>query len=466
MQDKYKLKEKQEMFFASFLIRLTLDFMFCIILKNQYQNIAILKLGYDRGAFIFCFDILKIVVSYLASFFFSGLIIRLFVREDEPQEMIMVGLLMVSILPNLSLFAYGGAGWKYFFIFCIFWIWFICIVYIISTKIRLNSGADGVDNTKALTPKSASLTFYIVCVLFVVGSIALAARYNHGFKINLNMDSDYVYLARTQARGAFGTVENYFRNNAMYMILPLILTIAYQKRKNMIFIFSAFVLLLLYTVDAQKAIVFIAAVSLMISIFVNEKPTKAIVFGLLSINLIICIFTFITNSTLLSEAVIKRIYFLPAIISKCQFEYVNQNNSIVVMFSSLARNLGLIKDYAYANIQLPFVIGSKYFGSVNISANTGAFAGAYVYGIFGLIVIPIIYAYLFCALKIVTNTISFKFYISVVVCLIYVIQGASITSVILVYGMLLAIVLLSLMKHAGSYTEERETLKIKFKFKL
>ena len=109
--------------------------------------------------------------------------------------------------------------------------------------------------------------------------------------------------------------------------------------------------------------------------------------------------------------------------------------------------MNAIQNYEYAEISLPFMIGRYYFGSVSISANTGAFAGAYAYGLLSLFITPLAYAFLFRLLNKFTRNIEVNYYIPFILVTIFVIEGATIPSVLSVYGYITGLILLYLMNN-------------------
>lgn len=441
----YSKAEKQKIGTEMFLFRITLDIMYFWILQREYNNISILSLGYSRNAFSFATDPLRIIISYAITILFIIFALNKIVSSDKPHELLMIALLMISIFPNLSMFAYSDIEWMFLVYVSLFWIWFIIIVsYISHRSVREE---EKLRNDPRLSKESSEILFWIIAIVFIVGSVVLSYAYYGRFYINLSFNSEDVYSSRLEARGAFSTITNYFRNNAMYVVIPLLANAFLIKKRYLLFASSVFVLILLFSVDSQKAVLMLAFVSMIAALFINKKICKTIVTGLLAVNVFVIAFYLIANNVLIIDYLVKRIYFLPAIIGRCHYEYVNSHDN-VLFFSSLLQNIGVVSNYAYKEMALPFLIGRHYFGSGSISANTGGFAGAYVYGWIGMVFIPIIYAFLLKTLDGVTENIEPKYYIAFIVVGTFAINGATLTSVMFVYGFIVGLILLSIMNTA------------------
>ena len=458
----YNKRDKQVMSFCLLLFRLTLDIMYLYIIQKEYNRIDILLLGYSKGAFSFDYDLLRIVMSYVGTIVFVGLIVCKIIKQDRPHEILAIALLCVSVMPNFTMFAYSEIHWNFFWLFCLFWGWMYIFIFTRNFQSDLPS-EEAIDTSKTKLRRVAILIFWLIAIAFIVGSVLFSYSYGEGFRFSFSFKNDVVYENRLAARGTIGLITNYFRNNAMFVVIP-ILTISFMaKKRYILFLASIIVLFLLFGVDSQKTVIFLAIVSIIAAFFLNKKINKTIIKGLLIVNLFVIVEYLLTGRIILVDYLVKRIYFLPAIIGKCFYEYVGSNGN-QVFFSSLLQKYGIISNYAYSKVQLPFLIGRYYFGSINISANTGGFGGAYAYGNIALFVIPTIYAYLFKILDIVTNNIEEKYYISFVILNTYVITNSSLPSVLIVYGYLVGLVLLAIMNNTGVFKYDNLKLpKIKLK---
>lgn len=465
MQDLvYNKRDKLLIFIILILFRLTLDFMYLYIIQEEYINITILALGFERGAFSFHYDAFRILFSFFVSFILLFFLVKQVIRFDSPHELINTGLFGISFLPNMVMFAYSDIEWRFGLLQTLFWSWFLIIGMYLTKKqsVSTDGGEARVGLTKIFSKRAAVFLFWAVALFFVFGSVVLTYNYHGGFHINLSFQGSDVYDSRFAARGAFNPILNYFRNNAMYVVVPLLANYFLIKRRFPLFFVSCIVLLLLFSVDSQKAVIMLAIVSFISAHVIRDKISKSITKGLLFVNLIVIVLYLCTDNLLFVDYLVKRIYFLPAIIGSCYYDFVTTNGNMV-LFSSLLQDMGVISDYAYADISLPFLIGRYFFGSVSISANTGAFGGAYAYGLISLFITPMAYGFLFSLLNKVTCNIESKYYMPFIVVTVFVIEGTTIPSVLLVYGYIVGLLLLYIMNNADVF-KPAGNIRFKFRF--
>lgn len=434
-----------------FLFRLSLDYMYMHIIQKEYGNITLLSLGYQRGAFSFNTDIARIFVSFILSMGFIIFVTSKIVRDDKAHELIILGLLATSVLPNHVMFAYSEIEWRFMILHTLFWGWMFFLTYKLSK--RNNTSIKSVDKRITITKESARYTFWIIAFVFIIGSIILSYNYYGGFHIDLRLDNDTVYTNRIAARGAFGYFTNLFRNNAMLAVLPLLVVSFLERKKYFYFVISLFAVFLLYSVDSFKIVLFLTIISIVAALVIKNKICRTIVCSLVAANMFVSLAYELIGKLVLVEYLAKRIYFIPSIIGSCYYTYSN-THGIQVFFSSFLKKIGVISEYVYSKISLPFLIGREYFGSVNISANTGGFGNAYAYGIIGLLLIPIIYAVMFNILDKVTKGMNPKYYISFVILNIYVIVNTSIMTVLIIYGFITGIIMLSIMSRIDVFEKK------------
>lgn len=446
--DKYTPSERKYIEVILVLLKISLDIGYWYLLKEVYPQIGILLLGYERGAFSFEFNLEKYICSWLVVIFVIKFLVYKLIKKDYVHELIIVGLIIISFMPTMTLFAMSNLQWSFFIKNIFFWGWFLYILNII-TSIKIKDHIIKIKNKKF-----SQYIFYGVIVFFIIISLYLSYDYYGKIYVNLSFSNEDVYRTRSLARGKYGIFINYLRNNTLYVILPLVLNICLTRKRYVLFLTNFIFLLVVYSLDSQKAAILLSIVSIIASLTVKNKISYLIVKVMLITNTFIILTYYFFKKIILVEYLFKRVYFLPAIIGKCHYDYISQNEN-VIFFSSLMIKFGIISDYPYSKIPLPFLIGAKYFGSRNISANTGGFAAANDYGIIGLVIIPIVYSTLLKLLTIYSIDLKEKYIISVIVVYTFMINGATLTSVLLVYGLLLTLLLLSLMNNINYYKKKK-----------
>lgn len=447
----YTKNQKRLMKIGLLLLKITFDFMYQYIIKHTYTDIMLFSRGYNRNAFSFDFHLTKFILSYIITILFINWLISKIIEKDKPHEMIILALFCISFLPSMTLFAFSNLEWLYFIWNTVYWGWFLLLLTVSTKKWSWNcKNVTFGYGKKTLKKRDAESIFLVLIALFVLGSILISFYYYDGFVIKLSFSTEDVYSSRSLARGAFSTITNYFRNNAMYIAIPLLSILFLVKKRFLLFSSCMMVLLLLFSIDSQKAVLLLTAVSIGAVVIMKKKIAQLIIGGMLGVNVFAIFIYCMTGSTLIVDYLIKRIYFLPAIIGNCWYQYVNNHQNIVFMSSFFTR-IGLIKNYAYKELGLPYQIGERYFGNSEISANTGAFAGAYAYGIWGILLIPLIYVVLFKLLDNVTSNLQPRYYMSVIIVMTFMIEGATLPSVLTVYGFFAAVILLYIMNCTGDF---------------
>lgn len=434
----YSKKEKKRVGIGLIILKLTFDIIYFFVIKDAYLKIPILERGYIRNAFSFDLNIFKYIISWIFTLIIIKIILTIIIKKDDFHELLVLILVIISFLPNMTLFAMSNIKWSFFWWQSFFWLWFLSLIFFFTRKINYK------EKIKITSKNWYKYIFYIIIFSCILISFIISYKYFNKIYININFSNEDVYSLRMAARNKFSTPITYLRNNTMYIILPLISVIHLNKKKYFLFIIDIIFLLLIYSVDSQKAVILLFFVSILASIKINNKISLLIIKTIFFLNITIILIYKAFKNILLVDYLFKRIYFLPAIIGKCHFEYVSENQNVIFLSSYLIK-FNLISNYKYSDLALPFIIGEKYFGSNSISANTGAFAGVYDYGIIGIFFIPIIYAFLFGILNTLSKKLQKKYIISLIITLSFVIQGATLPSVLLVYGLLLTLLLLYLM---------------------
>lgn len=458
MEHLYNSKEQWKLILYTILIRISYDIMYWFIIQEEFSNIMLLARAYSRGALCFDNDILKYIFSYVVTVLSAILLFKRVIRGDRFSDLMIVSIYYISFLPCLTLYSCSNIRWDALFILSLFWIYFLTIQDFIINRVRLRrtSNIDILEQRINLDIKNKKIIMHIIFVVFICGSIILSYVYNGGFKFNLSLNTEDVYEARLLARDKFGIIVNYFRNTAMYAVLPLLTTYSLFKKKYSMVCLCLFTQVLLFNIDSIKSTLFLTILSIIAYFFVNKKIIVSIAKAIMLINYGSVVTYFFTGGLFLVDNLMKRVYFLPALISNFYYEYVTDNGAMYFA-SSLLLEFNIISDYIYSQLSLPFSVGLQYFGNAEIRANTGAFGGAYEYGILGIFIIPLVYVCFFCMLNKFTSNINTKVFISVIVVYSYMIANTSITTIFLVYGFIITIYELYLINEISLLERHKNT---------
>ncbi|GEM_PF-5531127 len=419
--------------------RATLDFLYVFVLGEYYVESYLLSTG--LGVFNIDVNIYKYLLSWVIYIVFLRYLNRkIMITENKASEILILGLFCMSFTPSISLFGLANLHYEYLFYFLIFWGGLLVSNAIINKehkkKLVLTKRVSINDNLKY------NLWIFIV-VVFSIGVIFISWRVNRLIP-NLTLNSESIYLMRSKIKELrLGTFVEYFRNNAMFIVIPFAAIFYYRKKNVFMFIVLVIVQILLFGIDNQKAALFILPASIGAYQFYKKKMVSVVPTGLIILNFIIYFEHLIDKTDFFISNILERIYYLPAILSNCYFEFFT-GRPPVIPFVSFFSKIGLVSNYEYSE-GVPYMIAAKYFYNPAISANTGMFGSAYSYGLVGVIIIPITYAILFHLLDRVSEKLEIRVIISLLIVQVFVITGATIFVVVSVYGFITMLVLLSLV---------------------
>ena len=360
----------------------------------------------------------------------------------------MLLLTCISLYPSLSFFSCTLVQWDAFLYLILFWFIVFLVDEFFFGRERKSDGYIQIKekaSKKNIIERNAKYIFKITVFLFIIGSIYICYSYHDGFYISINMNSEDVYASRLLARGKLGFFTDYFRNNAAYAVMPLLCTFFLYVRKYSLFFMVIIVQILLFSVDSIKAVLILTLLSVSASIYISEiNVKKQLVRGILFVNYIVIIIYFLSGSIIFVDSLIKRLYFLPAVNSYFYYLTVNDMGN-VILASSLLQSLNMVGTYVYAQYTLPFLVGLFYYGSADISANTGWFGAAYANGMIGLIFVPIVFMWMLKIMDFCTKRLSPKIFISPVIVYAFLTINSSISVLVTIYGFFICLFILYIL---------------------
>lgn len=438
---------KHSLLLGLILFRLSLDFLYVFVLSNYYQKSILLS----RGIFIYDFNLSKYLISILLFYGLSlFLVFKVVDHGEKASELFLLGLFLISYTPAISLYGLANLNSFYLVYLHVFWIILIVSVFIFKGRKSMNIIKK---SRKKLDDESRYLLWQMIIFLSCLGVFLIAFKYN-GLRLKLNFDTDSIYELRISARSYdMNKFVDYFRNNAMYIIFPFLGILVMKKKKIFLFLVVIYFQLLLYSIDNQKAALFILPASVLVYIFYRNKYFFRIPFLLIGINCLIFIEFISGKSDFLIKSLLERIYYLPSILGNGYFEFF-LDSPPVIPFSSIFVKIGFVSEYAYGE-GIAYILGLKFFNTSAISANTGIFGSAMSYGILGIVLVPIFYALLFKWFDKVTSNLETRIYISILIIQVYVITNVSIFVVVSSYGFILALFMLSLLNNNTKFSIEQ-----------
>ncbi|QDP41457.1 hypothetical protein [Radiobacillus deserti] len=423
------------------IFRASLDYLYVTVLNDYHKESYLLSYVYHLE-----FNIYKYLISWLLYLFTTLFLTRkIIIYGNRASELIILGLYIMSFVPSVSLFGLANLEYKYLLFFSIFWVILLGAMYFLY---RIKHKKIKID--KKIDDDSRLILWYGIVFVFCIGVLLISWKFN-GLRLNLTLDPVKVYELRTQASSYnMGLVVEYFRHNAMYVINPFAGLYFFQKKNWIILAMIIYIQLLLYSIGNQKAALFLLPASILAYLYYKENMINRIPTILIIMNLGILLESIIGKSTFLVSTLLERIYYIPAILSNCYYEYFVDRPPIIP-FVSFVKQLGLVNDYQYDS-GVPYIIGELYFYNSQISANTGMFGSAFSYGLIGIIFTPIAYSYLFILLDKVSNGLEVRTFLSILILQVFVITGATIFVVVTVYGYFVVLLLLALVNKNSKFS--------------
>lgn len=435
--------------------RVTLDFLYFKILPEYHLESILLS----RGIFNLEVDFNKYIISYIIFLTFSYFLVnKIMIMHSKPSEIMFLGLYLMSFTPTISLFGLANLSYGFLAYFLLFWTIFCISISLMhkSFQNRLNK-----DKLKKIDDYQRYIIWIITTASFLIMSLIISIKVN-GFNLNFNLSSIDIYNTRSDFKEKqLNIIFEYFRNNAMYVIVPFTGVYAFKKKNFILLSLVVITQLFLYGIDNQKAALFLLPVSILAYKIYKDHMMEKIPLVLFLLNIVIYLEFTYSETKFFVGNILERVYYLPAILSNLYYEFFSVNEN-VIPFSGMLNKLGWINNNNYQE-GIPYILGGIYFKNPEISANTGMFGSAFSYGIAGVIIIPIAYSILFYLLNMATSNIEINTIISILIIQIFVITGTTIFVVLSAYGLFLSLFILSLLNNNDNFKDITHKITIRKK---
>lgn len=220
---------------------------------------------------------------------------------------------------------------------------------------------------------------YIVVLIIVISTIWLGLLSD--FRIDLNIFNAYDY--RSVARSYdYPTILTYLLGLSRFL-LPVMLVFYLQKKQYLLAGLILYASVISYTFNGSKALFFLISLALLIH-FLPKRLSNYMVIGFSGLT-ILSFIDYIFFSNLSSILITRRLFFVPQIINEYVFEvYLNFGANYYSQLSRFFSNASEI-------FNINYFIGLNYFGSSDMSANSGMIADSlWQLGYLGLLIHPFI----------------------------------------------------------------------------
>ncbi|ASI36431.1 hypothetical protein A0126_12830 [Exiguobacterium sp. N4-1P] len=446
-----KLKSNNfKLFIYIIFFRITLDFLYV----NVYYTESILL---SRGIFNLEIDVNKLIVSYIIFLVFSYYVVNnIMIMHNKPSEIMFLGLYLMSFTPTVSLFGLANLSYNFISYFLIFWVIFSFAISLMHKTFLSNTNKRKI---LKINDYQRYLIWIMTTAVFLIMSLIISIKVN-GLNLNFNLNSIDIYNSRSNFKEKqLNVIFEYFRNNAMYVIVPFTGVYAFKKKNFILLSLVVITQLFLYGIDNQKAALFLLPVSILAYKIYKNHMMEKVPLALFLLNILIYLEFTYSKTTFLVGNILERVYYLPAILSSLYYDYFSVNEN-VIPFSGVFNKLGWIHNNNYGE-GVPYILGGIYFKNPEISANTGMFGSAFSYGIQGVVLIPLAYVMLFYLLNVASSGIEINTFISILIIQIFVITGTTIFVVISAYGLILSLFILSLLNNNNKFNDNAMRITIK-----
>tara|TARA_B100001996_G_C18671849_1_gene597026 strand:+ start:963 stop:2261 length:1299 start_codon:yes stop_codon:yes gene_type:complete len=298
-------------------------------------------------------------------------------------------LMCVSILflPAATLFTFGAIKSTFFLLWTAI---FIVLIGMFNKKIDFNNNIK-ISYESILTSSPETWPYF----LFMAISLMFFTIFGTTINFNLfNLLGQELYIAREDVAVLLSDLGlvNYIISNTHNVLLPFLLGYSLFYRKFLLIFLTIILYVYLFLVTSYKMILF-APILILVSYFVlfrKESNFKAFTLTyfkyLITFLFISIVIDMALEYSLINILVIRRMFFLPVLISEKYYEYFSINGFTYFSDVSIFSNLSLFP-FKY---DLPAVIGGYYFAEGNW-ANTNFLADSYTkLGIFSSLLYIII----------------------------------------------------------------------------
>lgn len=322
--------------------------------------------------------------------FFSALAIVVTLSFITPAKSLKPGTLFFQLamifvlIPMVMLFYAENKPWEFMLQICAAYL--ACLVFYQFVNVKAPQIA-------SISKDQLRLNLFIISVMYIAIVFALGGgRY-------LNFDLSKVYDLRDAASDNLPGVFGYITPLIGKVIIPVAFVLALLYKKYAMAGILMCLSILVFGLTANKAPLFYPFFIFLVYIFASGKNLVLKFNIAILVLLVICIGDFwmaekYSNDVFgwVGSLLMRRLFIVPSEINFMYYDFFSRNE--LVLFSNSKLSLGLI-DYPYP-IDVSHMIGLKYMGGIETSANTGWFGSGYMQaGFFGLVLYAFLIALIF-----------------------------------------------------------------------
>lgn len=289
-------------------------------------------------------------------------------NKDEPfLPDVIVLLLLLRFIPTTTIIAFIHQPNAFLWEITIFWLLIICLSYFIRIP-RIKPLL-----TNSIGNKTITISYVGVTMLIAVGVVVFISGYYAKFRLHLSLSG--VYDLREESRRYNMPSLLSYLWGASSTILPLLFIYFFSKGKKLLSYFLGFCIILNFSINGLKSVVFSFAVCVLIYLLHRKNLKLIYTYGIIFLVIIPFIEPVLLGSNFIHNVIIRRSEFLPSILDTYYYDFYTKH-------SNLLHN---------SKVQIQFAIGQYYFNSIAMRCNNGLFSDGIInFGELGCFISPFI----------------------------------------------------------------------------
>lgn len=367
MWQKYKKRDKKNTlcFFIIILVyKVTLELGFWYLLQKTYA---------DANVYQFEFNCTK----YLLGMFWCILLFFMINHEErKPSTFFLQMQYVIAVIPITVIFAFSNENVIYYMVLCFAFAIAEILIRLVKS-IRL--------------PQSEMMTKILIISFYLITAIVYFDIIRENGMFSLEAVNIYdVYAVRSDFE--LNKYVGYMFNWQYIIITPFFIIRAFQRRKYLTMFFFCALQFLAYLYAAQKTILFIIPLVLVICVLSRFKN-----FGLYAYSTLMSGIIIITACGGISDVMyrlydllVRRVLILPANLKFIYYDFFSQNLKIGLAGTLWGKFLDISNPY---DERIGVIISKVYFDNPVMNSNTGFLAeGFYRFGLIGIFLVLVLFA--------------------------------------------------------------------------
>lgn len=360
-------------------------------------------------------------------------------------NIVFIFLYLVSFVPFTSMLAFDALSNEYYVYNIIYW-FLLFIFYKVVVHIRILP-------SKRLTKNLSGMLIWAIG--FISLSIVLFISWGYtGFRLTFDLLN--VYSIRGDVINNLPTFVQYLYS-ASSAINPLLLIFSLNNKNYLFSVFIIIVQLLSFGINGSKSVFFMTILTIVVYFVLEKNILRTITELITSLSVISILELLLLKSSYLIDFIIRRVMFLPNLISFHYYVFFTSHTPDYFK-QSLLSNLGFYSDYG----RIPVIIGETYFNNGETAANGGLISDAFQnLGLAGVFIFPAILMLFLKLLDEMAEYLNSKILVVVALYLSNVLISSTLTTSLMTHGLLAVMFVLYILPREINKNEDYISEKIK-----